>query len=127
MARQLKITVDYNVCVGNAMCETFAENTFGLNDDRQSYVKDPAGDPEETIIEAAENCPVTAITVEDARPGRFCSRNAAFSFNGCRGSPRGCPDGFGQPQGLPLRFGNTLLRFGDVTRHGLSPPRRTDR
>ena len=39
MARQLKITVDYNVCVGNAMCETFAENTFGLNEDRQSYVK----------------------------------------------------------------------------------------
>ena len=32
MARQLKITVDYNVCVGNAMCETFATNTFGLNE-----------------------------------------------------------------------------------------------
>ena len=71
MARQLKITVDYNVCVGNAMCETFAENTFGLNDDRQSYVKDPAGDPEETILEAAENCPVTAITVEDAETGEI--------------------------------------------------------
>ena len=71
MARPLKITVDYNVCVGNAMYETFAANTFGLNDDRQSYVKDPAGDPEETILEAAENCPVTAITVEDAVTGEI--------------------------------------------------------
>ncbi|CAI8010393.1 Ferredoxin [Geodia barretti] len=71
MPRQLKITVDYNVCVGNAMCETFAPNTFGLNDDRQSYVKDAAGDPEDTILLAAENCPVTAITVEDAETGEI--------------------------------------------------------
>ncbi len=71
MPRQLKITVDYNVCVGNAMCETFATNTFGLNDDRQSYVKDAAGDPEDTIVLAAENCPVTAITVEDAETGEI--------------------------------------------------------
>ena len=69
MPRKLNITVDYNVCVGNAMCETFATNTFGLNDDRQSYVVDPAGDPEETVLEAAENCPVSAITVVDAETG----------------------------------------------------------
>jgi hypothetical protein len=32
-------------------------------------VKDPDGDPLEKILEAAENCPVTAITVEDADTG----------------------------------------------------------
>ena len=69
MGPKLKITVDLNVCVGNAMCETFATNTFALNDDRQSSVANPDGDPEEMVLEAAENCPVSAITVSDAESG----------------------------------------------------------
>jgi ferredoxin len=69
MARKLKITVDLNVCVGNAMCETFATNTFALNDDRQSSVANPDGDTEDVVLEAAENCPVSAITVLDAETG----------------------------------------------------------
>ena len=36
MARKLKITVNPNVCVGNAMCETYATHTFALNDDGKS-------------------------------------------------------------------------------------------
>jgi ferredoxin len=69
MARKLKITVDLNVCVGNAMCETFATNTFALNDDRQSSVANPDGDTEDVVLEAAENCPVSAIAVSDAETG----------------------------------------------------------
>ncbi|MCH8898050.1 MAG: ferredoxin [Chloroflexi bacterium] len=69
MARKLKITVNPNVCVGNAMCETYATHTFALNDDRQSSVINSEGDPEELVLEAAENCPVSAITVEDADTG----------------------------------------------------------
>ncbi len=69
MAQKLKITVDHNKCVGNAMCEQYAPNVFGLNDLRQSYVKDPGGDPLENIMEAAENCPVSAIKVENADTG----------------------------------------------------------
>ncbi len=69
MPRKLNIVVDHNVCVGNAMCETYATNTFALNDDRQSTVVNPEGDPEELVIEAAENCPVSAITVTDADTG----------------------------------------------------------
>jgi ferredoxin len=69
MARKLRISVDHNVCVGNQMCETFATKTFRINDKRQSEVVDPAGDSEEAILEAAENCPVSAIFVEDAETG----------------------------------------------------------
>jgi ferredoxin len=69
MARKLQITVDHNVCVGNAMCEAFASNTFALNENRQSTVVNPAGDSEEMVLEAAENCPVSAITVVDAETG----------------------------------------------------------
>jgi ferredoxin len=32
-------------------------------------VKNPDGDSEEAILEAAENCPVSAILVEDAETG----------------------------------------------------------
>ena len=70
MARRLLVRVDHNVCVGNAMCETFAPHVFRLNDNRQSEAVDPAGDSEEKILEAAENCPVGAITVEDAETGQ---------------------------------------------------------
>jgi ferredoxin len=69
MARNLRIRVDHNVCVGNAMCETFAPHVFQLNENRQSEAVDPAGDPVEQVLEAAENCPVSAITVEDADTG----------------------------------------------------------
>jgi len=69
MARALRIRVDRNVCVGNAMCTTIAPGVFALNDDRQSEAVNPGGDAEERILEAAENCPVSAILVEDAETG----------------------------------------------------------
>jgi len=69
MARNLRVRGDHNVCVGNSMCETFAPNVFRLNNDRQAEAVDPAGDSAEQILEAAENCPVSAITVEDADTG----------------------------------------------------------
>ena len=69
MARKLRVWVDPQVCVGNAMCESFATKTFRLNDNRQSEVVNPEGDSVENILEAAENCPVSAIFVEDAETG----------------------------------------------------------
>jgi ferredoxin len=67
--RKLRVRVDHLLCVGNAMCETFAPNVFQLNDDRQSEAVNPEGDPEAQILEAAENCPMSAIIVEDADTG----------------------------------------------------------
>jgi ferredoxin len=69
MTRKLRVWVDHQACVGNAMCETIATKTFRLNDDRQSEAVDPGGDSVEKILEAAENCPVSAIFVEDAETG----------------------------------------------------------
>jgi ferredoxin len=69
VARKLRVWVDHQTCVGNAMCETIAAKVFRLNDNRQSEAVDPEGDTVEKIIEAAENCPVSAIFVEDAETG----------------------------------------------------------
>ena len=69
MPRKLRVWVDHTACVGNAMCETIATKSFRLNENRQSEAIEPAGDSEEVILEAAENCPVSAIFVEDAETG----------------------------------------------------------
>ncbi len=69
MARKLRVSVDLDICVGNAMCETYAPKVFVLNDDRQSTVADPNADTLENIMEAAQDCPVSAITVVDDETG----------------------------------------------------------
>jgi ferredoxin len=67
--RRLRIEVDHGFCVGNAMCLATAPSTFAHNDNRQSTVVDPAGDANERILDAARNCPVSAIAVYDAETG----------------------------------------------------------
>ena len=69
MARKISVSVDHDICVGNAMCVTIATKAFALNEERQSIPADPDSDTEELILEAAENCPVAAITVTDADSG----------------------------------------------------------
>ena len=69
MPRKLRVSVDLDVCVGNAMCETYAPKVFVLNDDRQSTVADPNADTLDNIMEAAQDCPVSAITVIDDETG----------------------------------------------------------
>ena len=69
MPRKLRVSVDLDICVGNAMCETYAPKVFVLNDDRQSSVADPNADTFENIMEAAQDCPVSAITVIDDETG----------------------------------------------------------
>ena len=69
MPRKLRVSVDLDICVGNAMCETYAPKVFVLNDDRQSTVADPNADTFENIVEAAQDCPVSAITVIDDETG----------------------------------------------------------
>jgi ferredoxin len=60
MNEEVRITVDHDLCVGSAMCTALAPEVFRLNENRQSEV---IGDAVEPALEAAENCPVGAITV----------------------------------------------------------------
>ena len=69
IAPKLRISVDHDVCVGNAMCETFAPKVFVFNENRQSEVADPEADTAANILEAAENCTVSAITVVEEETG----------------------------------------------------------
>ncbi len=62
----LKVTVNQDDCTGCGVCEGEAPNSFEMNDDDVAQAKDPVGDDVDTVIAAAESCPVECITVVDA-------------------------------------------------------------
>ena len=66
----VRIEVDHGLCVGNAMCVATAPGVFAHNEHRQSTVVDAGGDSEALVLEAAANCPVSAIRVVDGDTGR---------------------------------------------------------
>lgn len=66
----VKIEVDHGLCVGNAMCVATAPGVFAHDENRQSTVVDAGGEPAALVLEAAANCPVSAIRVLDAETGR---------------------------------------------------------
>ena len=74
MARQLRVSVDHNKCVGSTLCVLLVPKVFALNENGQSTVVNPAGDTEERIIHAAQQCPLAAITVEDTERGSIEQR-----------------------------------------------------
>ena len=69
MARQLTVTVDHDLCVGNGTCLLTAPTVFAHNAARQSEVINPSGASESIILTAAARCPVGAIRVADAETG----------------------------------------------------------
>ena len=69
MARRLRVSVDRNKCVGSTICVLITPKVFGLNENGQSTVMELEGATEESILEAATQCPLSAITVQDAETG----------------------------------------------------------
>jgi ferredoxin len=51
------------------MCLHFASGAFALDAKGQATVVDAAGDTAENILEAAEQCPQGAITLEEVETG----------------------------------------------------------
>ena len=69
MTPRLNVTVDHRRCVGTSMCVMVAARSFALDPEGLSVVVDAGGDPVEVILNAAEQCPMSAITVRDADTG----------------------------------------------------------
>ena len=66
MARQYRIEIDLQRCVGSTLCVHFAPQTFDLNEEGQSRILNATGDDADAILEAASQCPQCAITLTDA-------------------------------------------------------------
>ncbi len=60
---RVRIEVDRALCIGSGDCVDTAEGVFQLDDEDKAVVIDPDGAPLDDILEAAQNCPVTAIFV----------------------------------------------------------------
>ncbi len=70
---QLSIAINQKKCVGSTMCVQISPKVFALNEKRQAVVANPNPSPNATTLlsikEAAEGCPMMAITVKDAETG----------------------------------------------------------
>ena len=74
----MRVWIDQDLCVGNGICEELAPDVFQLVDGAIAYVRDgdrllPAGQDgilqvtnglEESVIDAAEECPAECIYIE---------------------------------------------------------------
>jgi ferredoxin len=60
-----KVVVDRDLCIGAAPCVTVAPGVFQLDDENKAYIVDQNGADAETILLAAQSCPVQAIFVYD--------------------------------------------------------------
>jgi ferredoxin len=59
----IRIKVDRGLCIGSGDCVETAPEVFELDEEDKARVIDPEGAPVDRVIEAAGNCPVTAIFV----------------------------------------------------------------
>jgi ferredoxin len=57
------VEVDRGLCIGSGDCVDTAPDVFKLDEEDIATVIDPDGAPTDVVLEAAQNCPVTAIFV----------------------------------------------------------------
>lgn len=60
-----KIEIDRDLCIGAAPCVTVAPGVFQLDEENKAYIVDPKAADDETILLAAQACPVQAIKIFD--------------------------------------------------------------
>jgi ferredoxin len=60
---RIRIEVDRDLCIGSGDCVASEPDVFFLDDDGKAVVLDPDAAAEDDILEAARNCPVSAIFV----------------------------------------------------------------
>lgn len=60
---RIRVEVDRGLCIGSGDCVDTAPDVFQLDDEDIAIVIDPDGASTDDVLEAASNCPVTAISV----------------------------------------------------------------
>jgi ferredoxin len=62
-ANRIRVEVDRDLCIGSGDCVATEPDVFELDDEGKAVVIDPDAAATDDIVEAARNCPVTAIFV----------------------------------------------------------------
>jgi ferredoxin len=60
---RIHVEVDRGLCIGSGDCVDTAPDVFQLDDEDKAVVVDPDGASVDDVVEAAGNCPVSAIRV----------------------------------------------------------------
>ena len=60
---RIRIDIDRDLCIGSGDCVDAAPDVFALDDEGTAIVLDPDAATPEEVVDAARNCPVTAIFV----------------------------------------------------------------
>ena len=61
----MKVRIERDLCSGVGNCVVIAPTVFKLDDQKKAVLLDPGSVASDTLLEAAENCPMEAIIVED--------------------------------------------------------------
>ncbi len=59
----LDIRINRDLCMGSGNCSFWAPGVFDLDDDGIAVVLDPAAQPDDKVVLAAQGCPTQAINV----------------------------------------------------------------
>lgn len=59
------IEVDRDLCIGAESCAVIAPEVFEMDAENKAVVKNPAGSDDQTILMAAQSCPVAAVLLYD--------------------------------------------------------------
>ncbi|MYW05143.1 ferredoxin [Streptomyces sp. SID3343] len=70
MGDRWRVEVDRSVCIGSGMCIGSAPADFKLDAGRQSHPRAEEMDASDEILEAAESCPVEAISIIEVATGK---------------------------------------------------------
>lgn len=62
-ANRIRVEVDRDLCIGSGDCVATEPDVFELDDEGKAVVIDADAAPVDDVVEAARNCPVTAIFV----------------------------------------------------------------
>lgn len=69
MGDRWHVAVDRGLCIGSGLCVATAPDDFALDSARQSRPVHPDVDASESVLAAAEGCPVEAIAILEAGTG----------------------------------------------------------
>lgn len=62
----MKVKVDKEKCIGCGLCVSLADKSFRLNEKEfKAEVIEPVGNSQDKIQEAADSCPVGAISINE--------------------------------------------------------------
>ena len=61
----MRVKVVRELCTGIGNCIAWAPTVFAFDEEKKAMVIDPSSVDDDTLLEAAESCPVNAIIIED--------------------------------------------------------------